>query len=362
MFNYKVLILIVVLLGWNSASSYGQSKPGSLTIQAQLEQDPLVVKAKTALLCFQRRNWEQGIALQAALEMGDTNLLLALARASAVHSDPDGRVASVGGQFTDSAWCGEGMWEAARISRDPVLRKAADGLLDFVLHKAPRAPDGCIYSSQDGGITCDSIHAFAPFLAAAARYDEAMLQLATMRRRFWDPEKKLMKAQWSEKKQTITLTNYWGGASGWTASALMRVIRSLPDNRAGDKQQLQSWLQACVDGCLALQRADGLFPGHLADTNSFREGNLANMLAYTIYESVRGGWLPKDKYLPAADRMRAAVRGTVDRYGFLVDVAGAHNFQMTGSSPEAQAFFVLMETAARRAGRPLPPQPVKLEE
>ena len=114
------------------------------------------------------------------------------------------------------------MWEAARISNDPLLRKAADGLLNFVLYKAPRASDGCIFSGQDGGITCDSIDAFAPFLAVCGRgYDEAMLQLRAMRRRFWDPKKKLMNAQWSEKKQAITVTNYWGGATGWTATALM---------------------------------------------------------------------------------------------------------------------------------------------
>jgi hypothetical protein len=78
------------------------------------------------------------------------------------------------------------------------------------------------------------------------------------------------------------------------------------------------------------------------------------MLAYAIYESVRGGWLPAD-YLPAADRMRAAARTKVDRDGFVQGVAGAPTFDRAGVSPEGQAFFLMMEAAAPRLPRN-PPQ------
>ena len=57
-------------------------------------------------------------------------------------------------------------------------------------------------------------------------------------------------------------------------------------------------LKELLDGCLAHQRPDGLFYDKVDDPSSFVETDLAAMLAYAIYESVRGGWLP-ESYLAA---------------------------------------------------------------
>ena len=58
--------------------------------------------------------------------------------------------------------------------------------------------------------------------------------------------------------------------------------------------------------------------------------------------------------VPAADRMRTAARAKVDAHGLVQGVAGAPDFRHAGIAPEGQAFFLLMETAARKAGRPAP--------
>jgi rhamnogalacturonyl hydrolase YesR len=131
----------------------------------------------------------------------------------------------------------------------------------------------------------------------------------------------------------------------------MRVIRSLPAARDQDRRQLIGMLRDMLDDCLSYQRANGLFYDEPDDPSTYVETDLASMLAYTIYESVRGGWLPQI-YLPAADRMRAAVRAKVDRLGFVEGIAGAPRFDRPGVSTEGQAFFILMEAAARKAGRP----------
>jgi hypothetical protein len=52
--------------------------------------------------------------------------------------------------------------------------------------------------------------------------------------------------------------------------------------------------------------------------------------------------------------MRRAARAKVDRDGFVRGVAGAPTFGAPGVSPEGQAFFLMMETAAVRLGRPAP--------
>ena len=188
-----------------------------------------------------------------------------------------------------------------------------------------------------------------PFLAAAGQYDNALSQLLGVRRRLWDGDKKLMHHQWSEKKQALVGPAFWGGGNGWTAAAFARVIRSLPADRAADRRRLAGMLRELLDGCLAHQRADGLFSNDIDSPSSFAETNLAAMLAYSIYESVRGGWLPAS-YLASADAMRAAVRARVDRLGFVQGVAGAPSFDRPGISAEGQAFFILMEAAARKAG------------
>jgi len=111
--------------------------------------------------------------------------------------------------------------------------------------------------------------------------------------------------------------------------------------------KLAGFLRELIDGCLAHQCASGLFHNVVDDPASFEETNLAQMLAYAIYESIRGGWLPAD-YLPAADRMRTAARDKVDERGFVQGVAGAPAFDRPGVSPEGQAFFLMMEAAHRK--------------
>ena len=110
-------------------------------------------------------------------------------------------------------------------------------------------------------------------------------------------------------------------------------------------------MKELIDGCLAHQCPGGLFHNVVDDPNSFEETDLAQMLAYSIYESVRGGWLPRD-YLAAADRMRSAARAKVDADGFVQGVCGAPNFSRPGISAEGQAFFLMMEAAGGKDGVP----------
>jgi rhamnogalacturonyl hydrolase YesR len=326
---------------------------------AQLRQDPLVAKAMAAMMGFQRASWEQGVAGQALLEAGERDAAIALARASLIYENQNGVVAALNGSTTDPLMLGDCLWWSARQTRDAELVKAADNMLQFALQGAFHATDGTPYhqaSSQE--MWADGSFTTPPFLAAAGRPDEAVAQLLGVHRRLWDADKKLMHHRWSEKKQALVGPAFWGGGNGWTAAAFARVIRSLPASRTADREQLAAMLKELLDGCLAHQRPDGLFYNDVDNPSSFVETNLAAMLAYTIYESVRGGWLP-ESYLSRADQMRAAVRAKVDQFGFVQGVAGAPHFDHPGVSAEGQAFFILMEAAARKAGRPTPEEELR---
>jgi rhamnogalacturonyl hydrolase YesR len=322
---------------------------------AQLRRDPLVNKAMAAMMGFQRASWEQGVAGQALLEAGERDAAIALARASLIYVNQNGVVAALNGSTTDPLMLGDCLWWSAHRTGDAELMKAATNMLQFALSVAPRAKDGTPFhqaSSQE--MWADGNFTTPPFLAAAGRPDEAVVQLLGVHRRLWDAEKKLMHHRWSEKKQALVGPAFWGGGNGWTAAAFARVIRSLPADRVAEREQLAAMLKELLDGCLAHQRPDELFCNDVDNPSSFVETNLAAMLAYAIYESVRGGWLP-ESYLARADQMRAAVRARVDQFGFVQGVAGAPHFDHPGVSAEGQAFFILMEAAARKAGRPSPP-------
>lgn len=122
------------------------------------------------------------------------------------------------------------------------------------------------------------------------------------------------------------------------------MIGALPPNMADERARLAGYVREVIDGCLAHQRADGLFHDVVDDPNTFTETNLAQMLAYAIYRGVQGGWLAAS-YLARADRMRAAAHAKVDAYGLVWDVCGAPRFDRPGTAREGQAFFLLMEAA-----------------
>ena len=50
-------------------------------------------KVKNVMLCMQRLSWEQGIAAQALLELGESDLVVLMATAAMLRQGEDGRLA-----------------------------------------------------------------------------------------------------------------------------------------------------------------------------------------------------------------------------------------------------------------------------
>jgi unsaturated rhamnogalacturonyl hydrolase len=308
-----------------------------------------IKKAALAGLAMERRDWEQGILAQAFLEAGEEENVIRLTKAAVVQRVPDGRLAVViEGGPTDPAMGGAAYWHAGQISGDPEIRQAASGLLDWILHKAPRAPDGTLYHVFDHPqVWSDGFNGAPPFLAATGHYDEAPHQIEGFRKRLWDPQKKLLAHIWDDTPDAKNPKEFWGGGNGWAAAGLARVIRSLPADQKDDRQRLSGFVQDIIDGCLVHQRADGLFHDVIDHPDTFIEANLAQMLAFAAYTGVSGGWLP-NKYRTAADRMRNAARSKMDSSGYVQSVCGAPNFDHQGTSTEAQAFAIMMEAASAK--------------
>jgi rhamnogalacturonyl hydrolase YesR len=310
---------------------------------------PPVERVSRVLLSMQRYSWEQGVAAQAFLELGDMDTATLLAREAVQRQGADGRLAILheAEGVTDPAANGEALLRAAMLTGDPGLQAAAEKMLAYLLYSAPRAPDGTLYHTLDAPeIWIDSLYMAPPFLAAAGKYKEALQQWRGIRKRLWQPGPRLYAHIWDEAGQNLKQAEHWGVGNGWAAAGLARLIQALPGGMAAERESLAAHLHELLEGCLVHQRADGLFHNFLDQPGTFVETNLAQMLAYTIYRGLAGGWL-SSKFRKQADQMRAAAHCQVDEAGYVRGVCGAPGFDHPGTAPEGQAFFMLMEAAWR---------------
>ena len=316
---------------------------------AQSESARRIELATAAAMAMQRRDWEQGILAQAMVEAGDRRSVILLTKAAIVQKTPDGRLGVVvSGSPTDPAMGVAAYAKAAEWTGDAQMQQAVDGLLNWIRKGAPRNADGILYHVFRGAeMWSDGLNGAPPFLAAMGFHDEALAQIEGYRKRLWNPDKKLLAHIWDDQKQQFKDGNFWGGGNGWAAAGLARVWRSLPSERRQDRAHLADFAREIVDGCLAYQRSDGLFHNVIDQPSTFVETNLAQMLAFAIYEGVSAGWLPAN-YRPHANAMRAAARLKMDADGYVQGACGAPSFDRPGPSTEAQAFCIMMEAAGSR--------------
>jgi unsaturated rhamnogalacturonyl hydrolase len=301
---------------------------------------PVVQKALFGMLSVQRRAWEQGVASQALLELGEDDLVVLMAEEAVLRQLPDGRLAAGVASdeaVTDPASNGEPVLFAAKKTGDRKYKDAADRMLAYLFEKAPKTPDGILHHINTAPeLWIDAVYMAPPFLAVAGKPEEAVKQVDGYRKYLWSTEKKLFSHIWSDATRSFRRQDYWGVGNGWAAAAAMNA----------ERDRLKTYVREVLDGCLAHIRPDALFHDVVDKADTFIETNLAQMLSYTIYRGVAAGWLDRS-YLAQADRMRQAAHSKVDRYGMVHGVCGSPLFDRSGTACEGQAFFLLMEAAHR---------------
>ncbi len=312
-----------------------------------MDTESMIQRVGQALLSMQRHAWEQGTAAQAFLELGEADLVVAMAVDSVIRQLPDGRLGMIGTPecSTDPAANGEAVLYAARITNDPKLQAAAMSQLNWLLREAPRSAGGVLYHhTHTRQVWVDSLYMAPPFIAVAGYPREAVAQIDGFRRVLWDPQQRLFRHIWDDDTQSYTRGVFWGVGNGWAAAGMTRVLAALPQEMAAEREHLVACVREVIEGCLAHLRPDGLFHDFVDDPSTFVETNLAQMISYSIYRGVASGWLER-AFLEPAHKMRSAAHAKVDRYGFVQGVCGSPHFDHPGVAPEGQAFFLLMEAA-----------------
>ncbi|MDD3796442.1 MAG: glycoside hydrolase family 88 protein [Lachnospiraceae bacterium] len=307
-------------------------------------------KVKNVLLCMQRHSWEQGVAMQAFLESGEGDLVIDMAFEAVNRMMDDGRVATIGvtDGVTDPCSTGEALLYACRETQDTRLSQAAGRLLDWTLKLAPRNPEGIVYHlTRTKEFWADSFYMLPPYLAAAGAFEEGLKQWNGYWNALYDSKAGLICHMWNDETGTFTRAAHWGIGNGWALASVPRMMALWPDQRLEEERsKMLQKAGALLDALLHYMTPEGYFHDVVDDENTFVETNLSQLTAYTIYRGMRQGWLPVS-YEDTAVRLQQAAEQKIDSYGFVRDVCGAPTFDKPGIAPEAQAFCLLMEEAAR---------------
>ena len=310
----------------------------------------LLAKVRLAMMSMQRASWEQGVAMQGLMEIGDEETVVLMAYEALIRQLEDGRLGMLysNDAVNDPASNGPGVLYAYKKTGDEKFRNAADRMHSYLKNKAPRTKEGVLSHVTYGKhVFSDAMFMSPPFLALIGDFEESLKQVEGFRKFLWNNEKKLYHHIWDADKNEFKREAHWGGGNGWSAAGIAQIIELLPKDKESDRQRLIGYTKEVIDGCLVYQRTDGLFNDVVDDPGSFVETNLAQMLAYAIFKGVKSGWLSTD-YLQSAYKMRSAATAKIDSFGFVQGACSAPSFDKSGTSTEAQAFYLLMEGAFQK--------------
>ena len=313
----------------------------------------MIERVKFAMLCMARQCWEQGVAAQALLEAGDDQAALLLARDCVVRQNADGRLCDVERTpaLVDPAVCVEPVNEAGKRLDNAAFIAAAQKNVDYLLNRCPRSEDGARYHLADEEeIWADSM-AMGPHVLMYAGYlDEGMAYYRAVQRRLRDSKTGLYHHKWDERAQRYARELFWGVGNGWALIGMMRMARALKRHNDLRAHEIAADFASLVEAMLPHQAENGLFHDVLDDYSTFFESECAEMFAYSIYKMVLLG-MGKDRWLPAADLARDAVRKRVDSSGILQGCSGSPTFEREGTSVEGQAHLIMMEAASAALNR-----------
>jgi unsaturated rhamnogalacturonyl hydrolase len=339
-----------LLSGCNSTNyKTGSGEKGKLFLGKPGSAEDRIERVMAAALGMQRYDWEQGTMGQALMEMGELDLAISFARGAILRQEK-GRfsVLKGNGPITDCSSIGEVVLFAGIQTGDPIFRKGADEMLDVFKKSGHKTPEGILFHTQEPTkwMMSDANYMLPPFLAACGEYPEAIKQIDGWRHYLLNEKENLYNHIYDYENQSFRRQELWGTGNGWSAAGFCRVIKMLPDTMPDVKKKLIGYTKDLIDGCLKYMNPDGTFHDVINKPETFIEVNLSQMLAYSIFRGTKAGFIGSE-YIEKAELMRKAANDRVDNLGYIHDVCGCPSFDRSYYSPEAQAFYLMMEAAAK---------------
>ncbi|WP_291378527.1 glycoside hydrolase family 88 protein [Demequina sp.] len=309
----------------------------------------LIDRLWSALLPMQRLAWEQGVASQAALDSGRTDLAAAIARDALEHQDADGRLAATGDAGLVNGGClGEAV-AALAAQGDARAAEALERQRWWFLRFSPRDDEGVVWHlAGSTEVWVDSIYMVVPLLVLTGDVAPADMQYRMHREHLWDTNSGLYRHRVDTVSGEHVRGAFWASGNGWAAAGMARALsvggEAVP---AEMRARWQRDTRDLLDAISRHQSAGGRFHDVLDDSATFTDGTAGLMCAYTAFTGVAEGWLPAD-YVHRATRWLEAALSRVDADGVVRGVCGAPHFETEGTSAEAQAFAIMAHVASLR--------------
>lgn len=214
-----------------------------------------------------------------------------------------GRVPWVSGAYNAYIYQDGGNASAWMLARGymPEAKKQLIAAAERLCGDFPRNEDGIfIMPNRDEElIWIDSVFAVCPFLIwvgkAADRQDfidESVHQMLGHHEVLFAPETKLYHQARRDGKHTAV----WSRGVGWGLLALAELCYDLPKEHPG-YESVHKCLRDVIDGCLAVQDADGMFHQCMEDAGSYPETSGTGLILYAMGRGIKNGSLDRDKVM-----------------------------------------------------------------
>lgn len=301
-------------------------------------------KVKNAMMSMTRQCWEQGITLQALLEIDDSNLDLVVYDTVTRQSE-DGRLCNIENTpaVTDSSFCIPATMFVGNRKKEKAYLEAAEKNIKFLLYQAKRSKDGILFHMRGTSEIWADSAAFTPYaLALSGHEKEAVFQMKGFMAKLYDKKSGMYFHIWDDATQTYKRKLLWGVGNGWILTGLLRLILELSTKMKPEKEELQAELIRLLDTMLSYITPNYLFHDILDRPNTFEESECSEMAAYTIFRGIYENVLD-NRYYKMGCLIREAVIKQVDDNGLVKNCAGSPEFLYAGTSVEGQAHFLMME-------------------
>ncbi|KAF8609496.1 hypothetical protein BDV93DRAFT_485133 [Ceratobasidium sp. AG-I] len=276
---------------------------------------------------------------------------------------------------------------------------AIEQQLDYLINKAPRNTDGAIsHRTEQIQLWSDNVYMVPPFLAyyGALHNNPGVMAEAFNQVRTYRNNLKVDSTTglWRHIQLGVNVdVGHWSTGNGWAAAGMMRVLTTMATSTLGssypnEQANLARWITEILTSAWAYQLPNGTLynypdlsspvsatPSFLASpTTAFSDSAGTALLAATTYRLAahvvrhpnltftngtqttqkladilaRSGFSVRSLLEPAA-LARKAVAASVDpTTGWLLNVVNPWSYSQRGTtSPEGQAFVLMLEAAAR---------------
>ena len=170
----------------------------------------------------------------------------------------------------------------------------------FNHHRVPQKPE-----NANGALWIDTCFGVCPFMMWLGQafneqkyIDDAVHQMKGHHRLLFNTEAKLYHQAINFNDAPNQLTAFWGRGEGWGVYTLTELVSDLGKDHP-DYEFFKDALIANLEGCLAVQDADGMFHQVLDMPESFVESSSTCLIIYAMGRAVEMGLVDKDIYTAA---------------------------------------------------------------